>query len=221
MYQGMKAALCAGLLAGACAWALVAPTRADETQNATKYGDMNTVTQDLLDRAASDGNNFLHTNGNYDQTRFYPNRQINVHNVGKLRPAWIFQTEVKETMETTPIMVNGVMYVTTAFDHVYALDARTGEELWHYKHDMGPITVILLRSQQSRRGGLRRHGLCRHPRCQAGGARCQDRQGGMGAADRRSRTRLFRDHGADRRQRQDPHRHQRRRVRHPRLREGL
>jgi len=63
-----------------------------------------------------------------------------VHNVGKLRPAWIFQTAVKETMETTPIIVNGVMYVTTAFDHVYALDARTGQQLWHYKYDMGPIT---------------------------------------------------------------------------------
>ena len=34
------------------------------------------------------------------------------------------------------------MYVTTSFNHVYALDARTGEELWHYKHKMGPITVF-------------------------------------------------------------------------------
>ena len=33
------------------------------------------------------------------------------------------------------------MYVTTSFDHVYALDAKTGEQIWHYKHDMGPITV--------------------------------------------------------------------------------
>ena len=100
------------------------------------------VTQDLLNRAAGDGNNFLHTNGNYEQTRYYPNRQINVDNVAKLRPAWIFQTEVVETMETTPIVVNGVMYVTTAFNHVYALDARTGEQIWHYKHDMGPITTF-------------------------------------------------------------------------------
>jgi len=69
MYQGLKAALSVGLLAGVCAWALVAPTRADETQNATKYGDMNAVTQDLLNRSASDGNNFLQTNGNYHQTR--------------------------------------------------------------------------------------------------------------------------------------------------------
>jgi alcohol dehydrogenase (cytochrome c) len=112
-----------------------------EVKAAVKYGDMQTVSQDLLSRAAGDGNNFLHTNGNYKQTRYYPNRQINSGNVTKLRPAWLFQTDVKETMETSPIVVNGIMYVTTAFDHVYALDARTGEELWHYKHKMGPITV--------------------------------------------------------------------------------
>lgn len=116
--------------------------QAQEVKTGTKWGDMNTVTQDLLNRAAGDGNNFLHTNGNYSQTRFYPNRQINVSNVSKLRPAWIFQTEVRESLETSPIVVNGVMYVTTSFNHVYALDARTGEELWHYKHKMGPITVF-------------------------------------------------------------------------------
>jgi len=114
---------------------------ADEVTNATKYGDMATVSQDMLNRSAGDGNNFLHTNGNYEQTRYYPNSQINAGNVSKLRPAWIFQTEVKETLETTPIVVNGIMYITTAFDHVYALDAATGEELWHYKHAMGPVTT--------------------------------------------------------------------------------
>jgi|TARA_B110000305_G_scaffold63884_1_gene71097 alcohol dehydrogenase (cytochrome c) len=108
---------------------------------ATKYGDMKTVTQDMLDRAASDGNNFLHTNGNYEQTRFYPNKQINVANVKNLAPAWIFQTEIVDSLETTPIVVDGVMYVTTSYNHVHALDAKTGEELWHYKQKLGPITT--------------------------------------------------------------------------------
>jgi PQQ-dependent dehydrogenase (methanol/ethanol family) len=99
------------------------------------------VTQAMLDRAASDAKNFLHTNGDYGQQRFYPNKQINTGNVKRLLPAWIFQTEVKESMETSPIIVNGVMYVTTSFSHVYALDAKTGTELWHYKHTMGPVTT--------------------------------------------------------------------------------
>ena len=92
-------------------------------------------------RRRQDENNFLHTNGNYDQTRYFPGKQIDTSNVGKLHPAWIFQTEVKESMETTPIVVNGVMYVTTSFDHVYAINAKTGEEYWHYKHTMGPVTT--------------------------------------------------------------------------------
>jgi alcohol dehydrogenase (cytochrome c) len=126
------------LTIGLCSASMLA---AQETKPASKFGDMSTVTQDLLNRAGGDGNNFLHTNANYNQTRFYPNRQINNSNVSKLRPAWIFQTEVKESLETSPIVVNGVMFVTTSFNHVYAIDARTGEELWHYKHKMGPVTV--------------------------------------------------------------------------------
>jgi len=99
------------------------------------------VTPDMLEHAASDGNNFLHTNGDYTQKRFYPNGQINTSNVKRLHAAWIFQTEVKESLETSPIVVNGTMYVTTSFSHVYALNAQTGEELWHYKHPLGPITT--------------------------------------------------------------------------------
>jgi alcohol dehydrogenase (cytochrome c) len=118
-----------------------ATASAQEVKTATKWGDMATATQDLLSRAAGDGNNFLHTNGNYHQTRYYPNRQINTTNVQKLRPAWMFQTEVKDSFETSPIVVNGIMYFTTSFNHVYAVDARTGEQLWHFKHKMGPVTV--------------------------------------------------------------------------------
>ena len=100
-----------------------------------------TVTQEMLNRAGSDTNNFLQTNGNYDQDRFYPAQQINRSNVKRLRVAWIFQTDVRESTETSPIVVNGVMYVTTSFDHVYALNAKTGEQLWHYRPTMGPITT--------------------------------------------------------------------------------
>ncbi len=100
------------------------------------------VSQDMLSGADGDSNNFLHTNGNYAQTRFYPAKQINTDNVSKMHVAWIFQMDVKESLETTPIVVDGVMYVTTSFSHVYALNAKTGEMYWHYKHKMGPITTF-------------------------------------------------------------------------------
>jgi alcohol dehydrogenase (cytochrome c) len=138
------AATIAGALIVSLAGASLAWAGAEtETMATTKVKDAPTpsVSQDQLSGAASDTSNFLHTNGNYDQTRFYPNDQINKSNVGKLHPAWIFQTEVKESMETTPIVVDGVMYVTTSFNHVYAIDAKTGEEFWHYKHKMGPVTT--------------------------------------------------------------------------------
>jgi alcohol dehydrogenase (cytochrome c) len=141
MKKGVRVALRSALAAGTCI-VFAGASLAQEIKAASKWGDMQTVTQDLLNRAASDGNNFLHTNGDYTQSRYYPNRQINSSNVSKLRPAWIFQTEVKESLETSPIVINGVMYVTTSFNHVYALDARTGEELWHFKHKMGPITIF-------------------------------------------------------------------------------
>ncbi len=119
----------------------IAQSQAQEVTGGTLYGDMKTVTQDMLDNAGGDANNFLHTNGNYQQTRHYPARQINTGNVHKLKRAWTFETEVVESLETTPIVVNGIMYVTTSFNHVYALNAETGTQLWHYKHKMGPITT--------------------------------------------------------------------------------
>lgn len=131
-------------LAASCLAALIASGSAhaqDETSASTLYGDLQSVTQSMLSRAAGDGNNFLHTNGNYAQTRYYPASQINTGNVRSLRPAWIFQTDIVDSMETSPIVVNGVMYITTAFNEVYALDARTGAQIWHHKHSMGPVTT--------------------------------------------------------------------------------
>ena len=71
-----------------------------------------------------------------------PSTQINTSNVSKLKPAFIFQTAVMESMETAPIVSNGVMFLTTSYNHVYAIDAVTGKEFWHYKHRMGPVTTF-------------------------------------------------------------------------------
>ena len=99
------------------------------------------VSQDRLNAAAKDSANFLHSNMNYEQTRYYPASQINAKNVAKLKPAFLFQAEVLESMETAPIVVDGIMYITTSYNHVYALDAVTGKEFWHYKHKMGAVTT--------------------------------------------------------------------------------
>ena len=103
---------------------------------------LNPVSQSMLDGASKDSKNWLHSNGDYAQTRFYPAAQINSKNVATLKPKFIFQTAVVESMETAPIVVNGVMFLTTAYNHVYAVDAVTGQEFWHFKHKMGPVTTF-------------------------------------------------------------------------------
>ena len=168
---GMKV-LCGAFAAVAMIAAGAFTAAAQEVAGGTLYGNMQTVTQDMLNRAAGDGNNFLHTNGNYEQTRYYPARQITVDNVKNLRPAWIFQTEIVESQETTPIVVNGIMYITTSFNHVYALNAKTGAQIWHYKHKMGPIPTYCCRPNN--RGVAAYPGAARlppRPAARAGSAR--------------------------------------------------
>ncbi|CCB66960.1 PQQ-dependent dehydrogenase, methanol/ethanol family [Hyphomicrobium sp. MC1] len=142
---GIRSRATAAALAASLAFSAFAPVGAQEIEHkskeAIKGAPARAVTQEELSNAAKDTKQFLHTNGNYDQTRYYLGKQINTGNVAKLRPAWIFQMDVKESLETTPIIVGDVMYVTTSFDHVYALNAKTGEQYWHYKHKMGPITT--------------------------------------------------------------------------------
>ena len=103
---------------------------------------MKPVTQAMLNSASKDSSNWLHSNGDYAQTRFYPATQINQKNVKSLKPKFVFQTAVIESMETSPIVVNGVMFVTTSYNHVYAIDAVTGQEFWHYKHKMGAVSTF-------------------------------------------------------------------------------
>jgi alcohol dehydrogenase (cytochrome c) len=141
-------AIHAGLraLAWSAGLALVAHgVSAQEMQNKSANGGaaagMVSVSQNQLNGAAKQARNWLLTNGGYDQARYYPGSQINTNNVKRLKPAFVFQTEVVESMETAPIVVNGVMFITTSYNHVYALDAVTGRQLWHYKHKMGPITT--------------------------------------------------------------------------------
>ena len=132
------AALCLGL--GSAAAQEI--TGGASTTTTKTLSGVTSITQAMLDGAAAQTKNWIHSNGGYDQTRFYKGDQINAGNVGKLKPAFVFQTAVLESMETAPIVVDGVMFLTTSFNHVYAIDAATGEEFWHYKQKLGPIVTV-------------------------------------------------------------------------------
>ncbi len=78
-------------------------------------------------------------NGDYSGRRFAPQSQINASNITALAPRWIYRISSvgaqrgvgNPTIKCTPLVVNGIMYLTIP-DHVWALNARTGEEIWHY-----------------------------------------------------------------------------------------
>lgn len=87
--------------------------------------------------ADQDANNWLHTGRTYANQRFSPLKSINRSNVKRLRPAWIHKTGIAATFQTAPLVADGIMYVTTPFSNVEALDAKTGRVLWRYSHDRG------------------------------------------------------------------------------------
>lgn len=70
----------------------------------------------------------------YGQQRFSPLKQVNAETVGRLVPKWIYQTGSAATFQTTPLVADGIMYLTAPFSHVVALDAKSGRELWRYEH---------------------------------------------------------------------------------------
>ncbi|BAT61777.1 quinohemoprotein ethanol dehydrogenase type-1 precursor [Variibacter gotjawalensis] len=68
----------------------------------------------------------------FQETRHSKLKSINAENVGKLGLSWSTSLESRRGVEATPIVINGVMYVTASWSVVHALDARTGKELWRY-----------------------------------------------------------------------------------------
>jgi len=67
--------------------------------------------------------------------RFSPASQINTNNINRLSEAWHYKSGIQASFQATPIVQNGVMYLSLPFNDVVALDAKTGKELWHYKHN--------------------------------------------------------------------------------------
>ncbi len=94
------------------------------------------VTNDMLLNASKDGKNWVMYGRDYTNQRWSPLKQIHDRNVKDLGVAWMFQTGISRlgSFETSPIVVDGVMYVTTPYNTAMALDARTGKQLWRYEH---------------------------------------------------------------------------------------
>ena len=119
-YLALGALLCAGTLS--------AQTLTEEQIRSATTG---IDTQAIIDNAA-ETRNWLNYGLDYAETRHSKLTGIDTENVGELGLAWSHDMQSRRGVEATPIVVDGVMYVTASWSVVHALDAVTGEELWVY-----------------------------------------------------------------------------------------
>jgi len=108
------------------------------------------VNYERILNARSEPQNWLTYYGAYNGQRYSPLDQINTENVKRLLPAWVFQAGTTGliagastySFEATPIVVDGIMFLSGWDGWVWALDAKTGTEIWRYKHAV-PFDVSL------------------------------------------------------------------------------
>jgi alcohol dehydrogenase (cytochrome c) len=94
------------------------------------------VTWERLLRAADEPQNWLMYSGTLDSQRFSRLDQITNRNVGELELKWAYQIQQLDRTETTPLVVDGVMFITESPSNVTAVDAATGRPFWRYEHPL-------------------------------------------------------------------------------------
>jgi quinohemoprotein ethanol dehydrogenase len=109
----------------ASAAAAVAAAAASEISNAQ-------VSQQRLLNAANEPEQWLMVGGTYEETHYSPLDEISTENLDRLGLAWFADYDVNLSQQGTPLYIDGVIYVSTAWSTVYAFDARNGATLWHY-----------------------------------------------------------------------------------------
>src|SRR5689334_5688687 len=97
--------------------------------------------QDLLD-GLKNPSRWLTFSGEYSGQRHSPLKQLTPQNVAGLVPQWVFQTDIPglpgRGIENTPLVVDGILYVTGNNNQAWAIDARTGRSLWTYHRRLPP-----------------------------------------------------------------------------------
>ena len=96
--------------------------------------------------AMTDSANWASYGRDHTNQRYSPLSRINAANVSSLKPAWRYKTGIPHAFEATPIVLDGIMYISTPLNHVLALDAATGRKLWEHAetlsttvHCCGPV----------------------------------------------------------------------------------
>ena len=105
------------------------PVAAADQPAARPAGDLDEA---RLMAADSEPGNWFTTGRDFGEQHYSPLDQITDANVDKLGFAWSYDTNTKRGLEATPIVIDGVMYTSGAFGKAYAIDAKTGEEIWYF-----------------------------------------------------------------------------------------
>src|ERR671935_900971 len=94
------------------------------------------VTYQDLRNGLNEPTRWLIYGGDYGSQRHSPLTQITPQNVDRLTPQWVFQTDTLGKFEAAPLISDGVVYVTGPEDTGWAIDARTGRQIWRYRRDL-------------------------------------------------------------------------------------
>ena len=92
------------------------------------------VTAEMLNAANSDPRQWLQYHGDSRSLRHSPIKSLNRDSVKRLRAAWLLPTGTTGQFGVSPLVYDGVMYVTTTYNRLYAVDAESGQVLWRYDH---------------------------------------------------------------------------------------
>src|SRR6478752_9173023 len=96
------------------------------------------VTYERLAAAAKEPENWLTYSGGYASLRYSTLASITPRNVKTLEQKWVFQAESLQKFESTPLVLDGVLYLTQPPNDVVAMDARTGRVFWIYQYKPAP-----------------------------------------------------------------------------------
>ena len=99
--------------------------------------------------AESEPGSWLTYSGSYGAQRYSTLDQIDRDNVGGLQPAWVYQTRSTQKFEVSPLVVDGVMYITEPPSDATALDLRTGRPIWRYRRSL-PEGIVTCCGQVNR-----------------------------------------------------------------------
>ena len=100
------------------------------------------ITPQRIASAANEPQNWLTYSGSYSGTRYSPLDRITPQNVKNLKLQWVYQAPVAGGWQTSPLVVDGIMYLTQRLNDVVALDATTGRAFWIYRYTPAAERIV-------------------------------------------------------------------------------